>query len=279
MSRLPDFLYIGTSKAGSTWLYDVLNRHPDVYMAPGKGTFYFSAHYARGLDWYRSHFAGARDERVLGEVSHAYLYHPEICERIAGVNPDMKLLVCLREPAERAFSEYLDLLKNGHATGSFEEVLERVPRLVEWGRYAKYLAPYLATFHAKQLHVGVFDELASDPDTFAERVFDFLEIPRMPLGQRQRERMLPAGEPRSRRLTRLVKRASHAAKRAGLRGLRGKVKTSRGVRALLYRPYAPERRPVMGQRSRERLREVFAPEIRDLDALLGSRFGRLWKYE
>jgi len=64
--RLPNFLYIGTSKAGSTWIYDVLNRHPDIYMAPGKGLYFFSRHYERGLEWYASHFLGAASERIIG---------------------------------------------------------------------------------------------------------------------------------------------------------------------------------------------------------------------
>ena len=114
MSRVPNVLYIGTSKAGSTWIYDVLNHHPDIYMAPGKGLYFFSTNYERGLDWYRSQFAGAAGEQILGEVSHGYLYEEEACERIAAMNPEIKIMVCLREPADRAFSEYLDGVKNGH---------------------------------------------------------------------------------------------------------------------------------------------------------------------
>ena len=279
MSRLPNFLYIGTSKAGSTWLYDVLNHHPDVHMARGKGLYFFSAHYDRGLGWYRAHFSGAGDERVVGEVSHTYLYAPRACGRIAATLPDVRLMVCLREPAERAFSEYLDLVKNGYVTGSFETQLERMPRLVEWGRYAKYLAPYLERFGLERLHVAVFDELAADPDAFARKVFEFLEVEPIALSIRQRERMQPAGEPRWRIVSQLAKRASHTAKVVGLRGLRGRVKTSRRVRTLLYRPYTPERKPAMQAATRERMRQYFGPEVERLDGLLGTGLCGLWGYE
>ena len=90
--------------------------------------------------------------------------------------------------------------------------------------------------------------------------------------------MMPAGAPRSRLLSQLVKRASHAARSAGLRGLRGRVKTSRRVRSLLYRPYTPEDRPVMSPVTRERLRASLRPDVEQLDALLGTRFRETWGY-
>ena len=65
--RLPNFLYIGTSKAGSTWIYHVLAEHPQVFIAPAKGVYFFDAHFDRGLDWYGDHFRKARDEMIVGE--------------------------------------------------------------------------------------------------------------------------------------------------------------------------------------------------------------------
>ena len=143
LSHLPNFLYIGTSKAGSTWLYSVLDHHPDIYMAPGKSLYFFCHHYGRGWNWYQSHFELASGERIRGEVSHSYLYSPEAVERIAHLESDVRLMVCLREPVDRAFSDYLDGVKNGQIQGSFAEGLEQVDGLLERGRYAKYLAPYV----------------------------------------------------------------------------------------------------------------------------------------
>jgi hypothetical protein len=278
VGRVPNFLYIGTSKAGSTWLYDVLNRHPDVYMAPGKGLHFFSTHYERGLDWYGSHFAEAGEERIVGEVSHGYLYDDKACERIAAMDPETKIMVCLREPAERAFSDYLDGVKNSLVEGSFESQLERDPWLVERGRYAKYLAPYLAQFGRDRVHVGVFDELGADPDAFARKLFGFLEIEPVELVATQRQRMMPAGEPRSRFLSQATKRASHAAKALGFRKLRGRVKTSRRVRSLLYRAYGSEQRPTMQPDTRERLRATFREDVHRLDALLDTELRQQWGY-
>ncbi len=278
MDRLPNFLYIGTSKAGSTWLYDVLNRHPQVYMASGKGLFFFSKHYERGLDWYASHFAEARDERIRGEVSHGYLYDEKACERMAAMDRTLKLMVCLREPVDRAFSDYLDGVKNGRVQASFEAQLDRDSWLLERGRYAKYLGPYLALFGRERLHVGIFEELSSDPDAFARKLFGFLGVEPIALAPAQRRRMMPAAEPRSRWLGMAAKKASHAARAAGLRKLRGRVKTSRLVRELLYRSYEADGKPSMRRDTQERLRAGFRDDVERLDGLLGTRLGELWGY-
>lgn len=278
MTGLPNFLYVGTSKAGSTWLYDVLSRHPDVFMAPGKGLFFFTTHYARGLDWYRSHFAGAQGQRIRAEVSHGYLYDEKACERMAALDPGLKLMVCLREPVDRAFSEYLDGVKNGRVDRSFEAQLERDPWLVERGRYAKYLSPYLDRFGRERVHVAVFDDLRADPDGFARDLFRFLEVEPIGLAPAQRARMMPAGRPRSRLLSQAAKRTSHAARAAGLRGLRGRVKRSRLVRTLLYRPYTDEERPAPEPATRDRLRESLRGDVARLDALLGTRLRERWGY-
>src|SRR5919201_2388998 len=103
--RGPDFAYIGTSKAGSTWLFNVLSLHDQVYLASNKGLYYFDGHFDKGEDWYLRHFDGAAAGQVKGEISHSYLSSPEVPERIAAVDPRMKLLACLREPVDRAFSD------------------------------------------------------------------------------------------------------------------------------------------------------------------------------
>jgi hypothetical protein len=277
--RLPNFLYIGTSKAGSTWVFDLLNRHPDVHMAPAKGLCFFSRHYERGLCWYASQFGGARGQRVVGEVSHGLLYHARACERIAKMDAGIRLMVCLREPVDRAFSDYLDARRNDGFQGSFEEALERNAKLLERGRYAKYLSRYLQHFSRDQIHVAVFDDLQQDADAFGREIFRFLHVEEIPLSSAQRKRMLPAGVPRSRRLAMLAKQGAHCLHRLGLRGLRVRLKTSRKLRNALYRPLTDDRRPSVAPDTRARLRATYRAEMKELDALLGSALATRWGYD
>lgn len=277
--RLPNFLYIGTSKAGSTWLYDVLMYHPDVHMAPGKGLYFFSRHFDQGLQWYSRHFSGASGAQVVGEVSHAYLYDEQACRRIAQSIPDVRLMVCLREPADRAFSEYLDAKKNGKLECSFEEALIAEPELLERGLYAKYLSRYLELFPLTQIHVAVFDDLVENPNAFAADLFEFLGVKAIDLPSSRRRRMLPAGVPRSKPLAGAAKRCAHLLQRLGQRRLRGRLKRSRIVRNLLYRNLSDNERPKMAEDTRARLRAFYAAEMVSLDALLGTSLSDRWGYE
>lgn len=278
MSTLPNFLYIGTSKAGSTWIYALLDQHPDVYMSPGKGLYFFDDHYDRGMDWYARHFQGVAQQRVIGEVSHSYLYSTVACRRIAELNPDMRLMVCLREPAERAFSAYLDGIKNGEFELSFEDALEEIPSLVDRSLYATHLQPYLKAFGRDQIHVGIFDELGARPASFAERLFDFLDIQQLPLPPSLLRKRMPAARPRSRTLVSAAKQVSSVGKKLGLKRLKGKLKKSVVVRNVLYRQYTDDDKPTMHPDTRQMLRERFGPEIEKLDSLLGTQFQEIWSY-
>ena len=273
---VPDFLYIGTSKAGSTWLFNALAIHPDVWLASNKGLYYFDAHYDRGLDWYRAQFEGA-DGQAVGEFSHSYLSSPEAPERIATYSPTMRLLVCLREPVDRAFSDYLDLAKNNGFTGSFTEAVEQHPRLLDRGRYATHLSHYLEHFPATQIHVGFFDDLKTGAQEYADEVYDFLGIDRIMLSAGDLRERMPAGRPRNTAMVRLAKRASKVAASVGMRRWRSKIKRSTVVRSALYKQYRDDK-PRLDPAVAAELRRGFAEEVARLDELLGQPVSERWGY-
>ena len=276
-ARMPDFLYIGTSKAGSTWLFNALAQHPEVHLASDKGLYWFDSHFDRGEEWYRAQFAGAGDARAVGEISHSYLSSPEAPGRIAAFNPSMRLLVCLREPVDRAFSDYLDLRKNRQFDGPFEDALDAYPRLLDRGRYATHLTRYLEHFPRESLLVQLFDDLKVDAQRYADEVYAFLGVSPHTLPPAELKSRMPAGTPRNEKVAGGAKVASRVAKQVGLRKLRSRVKRSVVVRQALYRPYADDR-PVIDQGTARRLREGFADEVRALDAMLGGQVAERWGY-
>ena len=273
----PTFLYIGTSKAGSTWLFNVLAQHPQVFLASSKGLYFFDSHFDRGEEWYLSHFARAGGRRARGEVSHSYLSSPEAAARIARMNPDMRLLVCLREPVDRAFSDYLDLVKNGQYAGPFTDAIERFPRLLDRGRYATHLRRYYDVFPREQIQVQLFDDLRVDAQLYADRTFDFLGVDRLQLPLSDLKGRMPAATPRNATAVSAAKTASRAVKRIGLNRLRSRVKRSAVVRNALYRPYREER-PSLDPALAELLRRGFAQEMAELDRLLGTPVSSRWGY-
>lgn len=275
--RVPDFLYIGTSKAGSTWLFNALACHPSVHLASNKGLYYFDDHFDRGRDWYLDQFSAAGQTQVKGEISHSYLSSPQAAARIADLNPAMRLLVCLREPVDRAFSDYLDVVKNGQHGGSFETALERFPRLVDRGRYATHLQRYLDRFPHSQLHVGLFDDLRADAQAYGDDVFTFLGVGPLELPASALKPRMPAGRPRNRAAATAAKKASRAFRQLGLKRLRSTVKRSTVIRQALYRPFTDDR-PTLDAVVAGDLRREFASEVRRLDHLLDRPISQRWGY-
>lgn len=279
-ATLPNYLHLGPAKAGSTWIFNLLKHHPDVFVASGKGLYYFDAHYEYGDQWYLEFFRGTDEKPVRADVSHGYLPSPWASERIWNLNPAMKMTVCLREPVSRSFSAYLDGLKNGRypESTSFDEAVEIDPTILDHSRYATHLSRYLYVFGRDQILPLAFDDLSKDPQRIANQLFDFLEVDRIPMTRKLTSRQMPAGKPRLKLATQLAKSGSRFAQALGMRGLRGSIKTSRLVRYLLYAPYTEKNRPTMDQSRRDELKEYFRDEVLELDKLMDADFASRWNY-
>jgi hypothetical protein len=211
-------------------------------------------------------------------LSHTYLVSTDAPERIYKHLPNAKLLACLRDPVQRTFSDYLDGLKVGKFSGSFEEELVRTPALIDRSRYGTQLGRYLQKFDRDQILISSFDELVSAPNLHAARMFEFLGVDVLEIPAGLRGKILPAGIPRSRSLAAAARHLSKMTRDIGLDGLRGKVKTSTTVRNLLYRPYREDSRPTMALATEAHLREIMAEEVQLLDAVAGTDFCGLWGY-
>lgn len=278
MTSGPNFLYIGTSKAGSTWIFKVLSWHPQIYMYPGKDIAFFTSNFDQGWEWYLKNFTPENDRQLVGEVSHTYMISGEARTRIHELLPDAKLIVCLREPVERTYSQYLDGIKNGKLHGTFEEELERTSSLIDRSRYGTHIAAYLEKLPRRQLYIANFDQLRAAPTEFAADLFRFLEVEPLEIPAKMHQKVLPAAEPRIRSLALAAKAVARRANRMGFAALKGKAKNSPILRNLLYKPYTENSRPTMALETETRLRQLMADEVRSLDAVAGTDFCRLWKY-
>jgi hypothetical protein len=132
---LPDFLIIGTQRGGTTSLYNYLIARPGVGPAMVKELHFFDKKFNKGLLWYRAHFPSSIQKNyfqlthkqafVTGEASAYYLFHPHAPKRVAKVLPLVKLIVMLRNPIDRAYSQYNFEVDLGRETLPFEEALDR----------------------------------------------------------------------------------------------------------------------------------------------------------
>jgi len=130
---LPSFLILGTMKGGTTSLFNFITEHPAVLPPWRKETNFFNHHYRKGALWYRAYFprksppiakANLRPFQT-GEASPYYLYHPAVPRRVRNLLPDVKLIVLLRNPVERAFSHYRHQVRSGIESRPFAEVVDK----------------------------------------------------------------------------------------------------------------------------------------------------------
>jgi hypothetical protein len=188
--RLPDYLLIGAQKSGTTSLAHYLGAHPDVFCVE-REVHYFDRHLADGVDWYARHFARAPEGALLGEGTPEYMYEEAVPPRMAELVPGARLLVILRHPVDRAYSQFWHNRTRGHEHLEFEAAVaaeeERLRAAstqrersrfayLDRGRYLHQLERVCRSFSREQLHVLLLDDLRRDRGGALRRTFEFLGV-------------------------------------------------------------------------------------------------------
>jgi hypothetical protein len=197
---LPNFIVIGAAKAGTTSLYWYLAEHPAVFMIPQKETNYFGygvdengrllygdpeVHQfpIRTLQDYERLFDEAGAAQAVGEASPIYLECPQAAARIRATIPGVRVIACLRQPVERAYSDYLMELR--HRGRQFDAARDLQAgstwarpdsRWMQIGKYGEHLARYYEAFPKEQIHVFLFDDLQKNALGVVQGVYRFLGI-------------------------------------------------------------------------------------------------------
>lgn len=207
---LPGFIIIGAQRSGTTALFRYLSQHPCVVPALKKEVHFFDNNYGKGINWYRAHFPlcttrmlKKKKEKgfLTGEASPYYLFHPHAPRRVAERLPHVKIIALLRNPVDRAYSQYQKNLRRGEETLSFEEAIKREEeRLAEsmnmlasnggiisrehqkWsylarGIYVTQLERWMKHFQKRQILVAQSEVFYSDPNCVIEKVLKFLGLP------------------------------------------------------------------------------------------------------
>lgn len=290
---LPDFLVIGAPRSGTTALYRFLEQHPQVFMADPKEPHYFcfadgqldfrgpgderlNAEWLTDLAAYRRLFAGVSPGLRAGEASTTYLWCRDAPARVrALLGPEVRLLALLRDPAERAWSAFHYLRREGfEPCADLLEAVDREPeraaagwapmwRYVELGRYTEQVERWLEVFPRDQLRLHRHEDLAQRPEVVLPDVFGFLGVDpnhRPELDVRHN----PSGTIRSRWLHRALT-GDHAVKRFAKRHAPWRL------RNLGARIGAANVRPAEGldPAVRAQLVERFHDDVVRLESLLG----------
>jgi hypothetical protein len=264
----PDFVGIGPSRTGTTWLHEVLV-HRACMPHDFKETDYFSRRYGRGYDWYARQYRHFDGRRPLGEFSPSYFTFPDSNRRLYQLNPQCKIICTLRDPVDRAYSHYKLLRRAVWTKLDFETCVARHPHIRDENRYAFHLRRWMKLFGNQRTLVMFFDDLHADEQAFANAAADFIGVERVDL----RTITLPLEAhntiKRAPRHNKLAQNARHF--RVWLRehNAHGLVRAIQrlGVwrwcfgRGEEYQPLSPE--------VDARLRELFRPEVEALEDLTG----------
>lgn len=272
---LPSFFIIGPPRTGTSWLHTVLSQCAWL-SHPTKETRFFDKHFDRGLAWYRSHYRRAVEGRAIGEVAPTYFASPQARERIAQLIPHAKIVCTFRNPVDRVVSLYRLKRAYGWISWGLEEALARDPELMESSRYAAHLKEWKRVFGSSQVLPTVHDDIETDPQSYLDRIVDFVGVPRVKLLPSQLNRVLTSEdmtEPRHYYWTRGANLMAEWAKRKRLDSVVATAKRIGGLKLFvgggrMFEELAP------GQRAK--LRELFRPEVDQLEVALNRDFSA-WK--
>ncbi len=172
-----DVFHIGPQKSATTWVYECLKEHPETRTSTTDAIHYYDIFYVKGKQWYIDKFGNEGDVKV--DTTYTYIRSPWVPRRIAEDSPGAKIVCCLRNPIDRAFSHYWHEKKKGKIAFEFEEVLENYDLFSSWiepGFYAEHLERYLEHFARDQLLCLPFRLLKEDDEAFLRRILTFIDV-------------------------------------------------------------------------------------------------------
>jgi len=181
--KKPDFMIIGCPRCASTALYEYMIRHPQILPTAIKEINYFNnTNFDECLDLYLAYYPSISGNYIIGESSVEYLYDIEISKRIVKFFPNIKLIIIIREPVERAFSDYKHICKIHNIKQNFLDFIEDEAlgknnfKIIQKGLYVSYLKNWMKIFPNEQFLIIRSEDFFERRDFTLNRIFKFLEI-------------------------------------------------------------------------------------------------------
>ena len=198
----PDFIIAGASKSGTSSIHYYLSRHPQILLPHKKEIDFYRKNFQRGIEWYLAHFPSLtdREDFLTGEATPNYLRFPEVPQRIKDTFPQVKIIILLRNPADRAISWHYHKLYTGltnqDLTSAIAEEIERLASVSETeiintgyynpdnilsSLYIYKLKPWIELLGREKFLILKSEEFYSNPLRIMAKVFKFLGLPNCPL--------------------------------------------------------------------------------------------------
>ena len=196
---LPNYLFIGAAKSATTTFFDILKKHEDIFVPKFKEPHFFNIdeNYLKGLDWYKkTYFKDINNESIIIDFTPTYLYYKLCAERIFdSLGPNVKFVIILRNPVDRAYSHYNHSKRDGHEFSSFEDAIklenERIEKFrdkndflselrcsyISQGLYFEMISAYLKYFDLNNFFIINFEsEVVQNLDQTLLKLSKFLKL-------------------------------------------------------------------------------------------------------
>lgn len=290
LQMLPTFFLVGAAKAGTTSLYGYLSQHPDVCTSHAKEPHYFSWEDDGWPDWaikddatYRALFSECQSSQARGEASTWYLLSDGAPERIHAAVPDARIVIVLRDPTQRTYSNWSFNVSHGYETiEDFDEALNAEPKrrtsVTPWhlhyvraSLYHDQVKRYLDRFGTNQVLVLLFEDLKANPLSVIRKVYDFIGVDpsfEPDFGTVQNQTFFP----KSRRLYDFLWKPSPL--KSFLKSLLPHTVHARLGRELKVRNR--KARPALSPEARLRLNERYADDVKALGQLIDRDLSDIW---
>lgn len=202
-SKTPDFIIIGAQKCGTSTMFHHLRKHPDIVLPRKKELHFFDENYDKGMEFYLSYFTWKKNSDLsfcTGEASPFYFFHPLVASRIYQHFPEIKLILLLRNPIHRAYSNYQHQRRKGRISISFEHAIKLEPEILEHkreayfdhdnhsdllyrrfsflarSRYSEQLPAWYRHFSKEQILILKSEDYFKNPTDTFNQVFAFLGV-------------------------------------------------------------------------------------------------------
>lgn len=174
-----DYFLLGVSKSATSWIYYCFLEHPEIFVPSIDSLKYFDLKYHKGHNWYIRYFENADESQIIVDPSPTYFRSPVSPGRIATDFPKASFILSLRNPVDRAFSQFWHEKKKKRFDYEFCETVDSFflySWYIETGFYATHLNRFLRLFDRDRFKIVLFDDLTKDPKAFISQIYDFLEV-------------------------------------------------------------------------------------------------------
>jgi len=296
-----DFIGVGAGRSGTTWIAKCLSEHPKIFIPKVKELEFFnreinvfekinifnnekkcfSKYDKQGKKSYRQYFLEAKKGQIRGEWSVKYLHEPAVAEKIKKAFPEVKILVCLRNPIDRAYSQFYFAKyrqKIEKCCQNFTQAFKKHPHFYRYNSlYHKQVKRYLDLFPKKNVLVLIYEDMQKNPRQFIQTVYRFLGVNSSFTPPSLAKKINPTVEYSYPLLVKIYSQSARIVQKMGMRTLANVFKKT-GIKKLLDLAITEKivSRPPMEPKTREGLQKIFAEDIKKLETLIGRDLS-FWK--